>query len=34
MSEILAVADDIRIVGQAHSPEQLLSILKVSHLAY
>ena len=28
MSEILAVADDIRIVGQAHSPEQLLSILK------
>lgn len=28
MAEILAVADDICVVGQAQSPEQLLSVLK------
>ena len=28
MAEVLAVEDDIRIVGQAQSPEQLLSVLK------
>jgi two-component system, NarL family, uhpT operon response regulator UhpA len=28
MLEIVAVAKDVRIVGQAHSPEQLLSVLK------
>jgi len=28
MAEVLAVVDDVRIVGQARSPEQLLSTLK------
>jgi DNA-binding NarL/FixJ family response regulator len=28
MAEVLAVAGDVRIVGQPHSPEQLLSTLK------
>ena len=28
MAEVLAVADDVCIVGQAQSPEQLLSLLR------
>ena len=28
MAEVLAVADDVCVVGQAQSPEQLLSVLK------
>ncbi len=31
MAEVLAVADDVRIVGQPQSPEQLLSTLKKIH---
>ena len=34
MAEVLAVADDVRIVGQPQSPEQLLSTLRTSHLTY